>query len=643
MSLRPIAEKSLSWAVILLLGAGCGTAKKSPDSGLGEDSGPPTQCTIAGATYAAAAPNSANPCQSCQPAASATDWSALPQGTACGTGAVCSSGTCFAGCAIEGVFYSPDALNQQAACQSCQPQQSTTAWSPLTSAAGSGCDGGEDICLAGACQAGCRIAGALVTPGSTNGEDACQICDPTLDRADWSPAPDGTYCGSGQLCVGGGCQNGCFVAGAFYLPAQPNPADSCQSCQPLLASTGFSPLTGLPQGNDCDAGQVCSTGACARGCFIAGAFDLPGARNPTDSSSCCSPLSSTSDWTNAFLARAPLHTGSGPMGVALADFNGDGLLDIATVNRADSTVTVFFSASDGGYIGPLILQVGASPVAIVAVDVNSDRIPDILVANADDQTVSVLLNAGSNLGFNPQKTYGTLGNPSALAVADLNGDHRPDIAVTDLDQGMVAILFGAGAGTFEAAVPLNVGSLPQAIVAADFDGDLLIDLAVANAGDDNIDILRNTGNGVFAAPASYPVGSHPTAMVAVDLNGDSKPDLVVANAFDDSLGVLMNQGNGTFPPQVAVGLGFPAYSLAAGDFNGDGAPDVALADYNGGRAGILLNRGQGILANPFYVPVGAAYSAFGVAAGDLNGDLVPDLAVVGLDDSSLEVLLNTCH
>ncbi len=626
--------------VLLLLAAACDS---SPKPATTVDSGPPTQCSIAGVLYPGTTANPLNPCQSCQPLLTTTDWSSLPFGTSCGTpGAVCVSGSCLAGCAIDGVFYPPNALKPQGACQSCQPQATTTDWSPLTSATGTGCDAG-DICLDGACQAGCQIAGAVLAPAAIDPLNPCLACNPTADRTSWSALSDGTACGGDQLCVGGSCQAGCLVAGAYYVPAQVNPADACQSCQPNVALEAFSPLTGLPPSGACDAGQVCATGSCAGGCFIDNVFRPPGARSPSDVSVCCSPATATNDWSSAFTPGNPRSTGAGPMAVAVADFNGDGRADIATVNRSDGTVTVFFSASDGGLIGPLVLGVGASPVAIVAADLNGDKLPDLVVANADDQSVSVLLNAGPDLGFNAQKAYGTLGNPSAVAVADLDGDGKPDIVVTNLDQGTVAILLGASNGTFQGAlVPLAVGNLPQAIVALDLDGDSLVDLAVANASDGTVDVLLNTGKAMFALAVPYTVGNHPAALAAVDINGDGRPDLVVANSFDDNLGVLLNKGSGTFGPQTAVGLGVAAYSLAIADFNNDGQPDVAIADYNGGRAGVLLNQGHGNLAAPFYASVGQPFSAFALGAGDLNGDQLMDLAVVGLDDSTLQLLINSC-
>src|SRR5581483_5989220 len=142
--------------------------------------------------------------------------------------------------------------------------------------------------------------GALVAPGAIEAQTSCQTCDPARDRAAWSPASDGTACGSGAFCESGDCQTGCLVGGAFYPTGQPNPQSACQACQPSAGATSFAPLTGIPAGSACDAGQVCASGACASGCYIGGAFVAPGARSPGNSGACCSPAATISNWTPSF-------------------------------------------------------------------------------------------------------------------------------------------------------------------------------------------------------------------------------------------------------------------------------------------------------------------------------------------------------
>src|SRR5271157_1547101 len=86
------------------------------------------------------------------------------------------------------------------------------------------------------------------------------------------------------------------------------------------------------------------------------------------------------------------------------------------------------------------------PMGIAVADVNGDGKPDILVTNMDSNTVGVLLGNGDGT-FRPVVTYPSGGETTSVAVADLNGDGKPDLIVGLLG-GEVGVLLGNGDGTF---------------------------------------------------------------------------------------------------------------------------------------------------------------------------------------------------
>jgi hypothetical protein len=94
--------------------------------------------------------------------------------------------------------------------------------------------------------------------------------------------------------------------------------------------------------------------------------------------------------------QAPIITPApqGPLSAAvLADFNGDGILDVASVNATTNTVSVFQGNGDGTFQAPLSFTVDASPRALAIGDFNGDGFPDLVTANfAPSRDVSVLLN-----------------------------------------------------------------------------------------------------------------------------------------------------------------------------------------------------------------------------------------------------------
>jgi hypothetical protein len=136
---------------------------------------PPTSCVIGGTTYANGAANPSNSCQTCQTASELTSWTSSANGANCGTGQVCSGGTCHSGCWIDGTLVSSGNANPANTCQTCKPASSVSGWS--TSADSTPCGTGK-ACSAGTCQCttgtDCGASGCL----DVNGNDInhCGSC-----------------------------------------------------------------------------------------------------------------------------------------------------------------------------------------------------------------------------------------------------------------------------------------------------------------------------------------------------------------------------------------------------------------------------------------------------------------------------------
>jgi hypothetical protein len=247
-------------------------------------------CVIGGQFYNQGAANPGNSCQSCQPGTSTTTWTASNECNGCGADVICHSGSCISGCFIGGLFYSPSAPN--GSCQSCQPSQSTSAWSVANELASCG---PAKVCRAGSCTQGCAIGGQFHADLAANPSNPCQLCEATTNTTQWTSVADGTNCGSGQVCQSGVCGSGCVIGGTNYASGQPNPGNACESCQPGVSTTTW---TDIADGPSCGAGKVCHTGTCSDGCFIGGTFRSPLAPNPANPCESCQPGTNTFDWTD---------------------------------------------------------------------------------------------------------------------------------------------------------------------------------------------------------------------------------------------------------------------------------------------------------------------------------------------------------
>jgi hypothetical protein len=324
---------------------------------------------------------------------------------------------------------------------------------------------------------------------------------------------------------------------------------------------------------------------------------------------------------------------------------------------------------------------GYGPSSIAIGDINGDQIADLAVAHYSDNTVAVLPGNGDGTFQPPRSIYlGPNIAPRSIAIADFNRNGWPDLAIAAPESNTVLLIPGNGDGTFQPAVTLAAGGTgPRFLVSSDFNRDGKPDLAIANSLSNNVTVLVGNGDGTFQAARSFSAGNGPSFVTAGDVNRDNEPDLVVASSGSGTISVLVGNGNGTFQaPQTSASGGalsvsavfagdsterktgsggrqlhrehgqlligtagtstpqsFPAgggpTSLAAGDFNLDGKLDVASSNERDGTlegsstVTVLLGNGDGSLRLPATVPVGS--TSWSIAAGDFNGDGLPDLAV----------------
>jgi hypothetical protein len=335
-----------------------------------------------------------------------------------------------------------------------------------------------------------------------------------------------------------------------------------------------------------------------------------------------------------FSTAANFAAGRAPYSVAVADFNGDGALDLAIANSGfpepawTPGISLLLGNGDGTFHAPATLSAGSHPVFIAAGDFNGDTIPDLVVANegrspytTEPGDVRLLIGKGDGT-FQRAANFSAGQRPLWLAVADFNKDGRLDVATANGISSNVSVLLGDGNGAFQKAQDFDIGPA-TAIAAGDLNLDGIPDLAVTHGS--LVSVLPGNGDGTFGAPADYGVGDLPSCIIASDFNGDGKPDLAVANAFSDHFSVLLSSGDGTFQAAPNIAIGSSRSTVATGDFNDDGNPDLVVTKADSNTVSVLLGNGDGTFGAAADFAAGTL--PYAVVVADFNGDGVQDLAV----------------
>lgn len=348
------------------------------------------------------------------------------------------------------------------------------------------------------------------------------------------------------------------------------------------------------------------------------------------------------DAATRWSAPLPRPLAGRPAFMAIGDFNGDRVPDVAASYRVGSAgrLQLLYGKDDGSFrAGPTRTFSGAP--ALQAGDLTGDGVSELLVY---DQATWKTLDArdlGGALRTTPARTQPLLGN--------FDADSRIDVAFVDGSRVLVAP--GNGDGTFGAPHQVGVASpypgtdqqpsLGHGVV-GDVNGDQRADIVVSRGfgpafglGMQTVAVFLGNGDGTFQPERVVDLASQLTdagglvpQIGLADVTGDGRVDLL---GILDGIVVAPGNGDGTFgtgrrtvtspPPTAAYVTGF-----ATGDLNGDGVSDVAYSR-NGTRSIELRLSGQGPTG---VVGIGDAmgFSANPVAIADLQGDGRPDLVAM---------------
>lgn len=334
---------------------------------------------------------------------------------------------------------------------------------------------------------------------------------------------------------------------------------------------------------------------------------------------------------------------------AIGDVSGDGRADLVVTSNGvtakySEEVLVYKQTASHGLSKATVYPLPAENVTTdrdqaFLLDMNGDGRTDVVVAVVGG--VDVLLQ-GAHGGLRAAVRVSTIGG-SVQTVADLDGDGHPDIvamvASTNGSGVEFQIFWGKSATTFAPGqvvdLPSPTGaSIPTGVRTGDLNGDHRLDIIVTGG---NLWTSLQTGSRTFSTPkTSYTVvdqnGQLTSSLGADvgDVNGDGLAD-VVLSAGSAQADVFYGQANGTLSAPRVVFAGINPTGVTIGDLTGDGRNEIAVMNDGWNSVTTIIQQADGSLAAAArYVPVKyPQFEQFGVSIGDLNGDSLADITVMG--------------
>lgn len=350
----------------------------------------------------------------------------------------------------------------------------------------------------------------------------------------------------------------------------------------------------------------------------------------------------------------------------LADVNDDGLADLVAVNNLGGTVLVHLSQGDGTFEAPIELtpllaledEVEPSAVAVgdvaSAYDSDNEGLPDgnvdIVVGTTFGEIVIMVGDGEGNFENRDEDLSTFLDDVVAISLADFDGGGLLDIAAqSSFDEAVVMLdqfgsfdpdtdVFDTG-GEEGTAIDMSTG---------DVDDDGEVDLVVLNRDDRTVSLLLGTGDGQFEEPQTRSTISDsvepdqlPKDLVVADRNDDGADDVVILNSGEFSDLQLLVRNGPTLQPSTSFSAPALATGIALGDFDDNGI-DGALISHGGNDSpGYLPDDGGSGFSQGF--PVNRFGAGLGIAAGDINGDSLPDFVELNSQANGFFVGINVSN
>jgi hypothetical protein len=294
-------------------------------------------------------------------------------------------------------------------------------------------------------------------------------------------------------------------------------------------------------------------------------------------------------------AGSPFVCGKNPNDIAVGDLNGDGNLDLVIANTETPYLTILLGDGKGGFApsphSPFDTHSYPHVHGIAVADFNSDGKLDVVTDSWGHDQILMFMGDGQGNLILPGQAFKTGKRPyQRLRSADFNKDGRPDVVTTDLDQNAVTILLGDGKDGLRNASgsPFPAGSAPWAVAIDDLNHDGNLDLVVVpyapevpDPKDVGVTVLLGDGIGGFrkmlGSPFSLAGCEGPDRVTTGDINGDGLRDILVTCGQNNRIMLYLGSRDGGFTVSTqSVVTGWAGVAVA--DLEGRGKDDIIVSN-----------------------------------------------------------------
>jgi hypothetical protein len=341
----------------------------------------------------------------------------------------------------------------------------------------------------------------------------------------------------------------------------------------------------------------------------------------------------------------PLDLAFEPLALALADFDGDGALDLLVTGTAASVVTGATLLGDGagGFGAAIDATVTACSAFPIFGAIDDDAAADLFFGTCGVDDLSFTSNGDGTFSAIDLIADWSYPPVRSSQLVDHDGDGDDDLVlltVDDIGQARLHVATNDGpppwaVTTTDLGVADPPGFAPNILASADLDADAIVDAVLVQ-----VDVGAVWFRGV--APAGHEGAGHTLALDIVPstvraarlLGDDAVEDLALASRTQEVLQLVRGDARG---PAIDPGIidlgGIVPLEIAAGDFDGDGDDDLATVDVTLPTFVVLEN---GTILGP---QLDLPSLAVRLLAGDLDGDTKSDLVAATYPNGSITVLL----